>query len=77
MRAVCRTSSSSSPTKTRVAPAPKPVATRPAAPSARSSASGDNNNPNGAIAQCRDGTYSHAAHRSGACSRHGGVAKWI
>jgi hypothetical protein len=36
-----------------------------------------NNNPSGAIAQCKDGGYSHAAHRSGACSRHGGVSKWM
>ena len=36
----------------------------------------DNNNPAGAIAQCKDGTYSHSKSRSGTCSRHGGVAKW-
>ncbi len=29
----------------------------------------------GATAQCKDGTYSHAATLTGACSRHGGVAK--
>jgi hypothetical protein len=28
-------------------------------------------------AQCRDGTYSNSAHRSGTCSGHGGVRKWI
>ena len=76
-RAVCRTSSSSTPTKTTVAPAPKPAVTSSSAPSARSSAGGENNNPNGATAQCKDGTYSHAAHHAGACSRHGGVAKWM
>jgi 5-methylcytosine-specific restriction endonuclease McrA len=26
---------------------------------------------------CRDGTYSFSAHRSGTCSHHGGVAKWL
>ena len=77
MRAVCRTTSSTSPTRTAVAPARRPAATRTAAPASRSSAGGDNHNPNGAIAQCKDGTYSHAAHREGACSRHGGVAKWM
>jgi hypothetical protein len=41
------------------------------------SASGENNNFNGATAQCKDGTYSHAAHRQGACARHGGVSKWL
>ena len=35
------------------------------------------NNPQGATAQCKDGTYSHATHHQGACSNHGGVAKWL
>ena len=33
--------------------------------------------PAGATGQCRDGTYTHAVHHSGACSSHGGVAKWM
>ena len=33
--------------------------------------------PQGATAQCRDGTYSFSQHRSGTCSHHGGVSKWI
>lgn len=33
--------------------------------------------PAGASAQCRDGTYSFSQHRSGTCSRHGGVATWL
>ena len=33
--------------------------------------------PPGASAQCRDGTYSYSQHRSGTCSDHGGVAKWL
>ena len=33
--------------------------------------------PAGATAQCRDGTYSFSQHRSGTCSHHGGVAKWL
>ena len=33
--------------------------------------------PTGATAQCKDGTYSKAAHHSGACSHHGGVAKFL
>jgi hypothetical protein len=32
--------------------------------------------PEGATAQCRDGTYSFSRHHSGTCSRHGGVARW-
>jgi len=73
LRAVCRTSSASSGPRTTIAPAPKPAPS--AAP--RSTAAGENSNPSGASAQCRDGTYSHAAHHAGACSHHGGVAKWL
>jgi len=71
-RAVCRTSNSSTPAKTTVKLAPKPA---PAATSA--AAANDNNNPAGAMAQCKDGTYSHAKTHQGACSHHGGVAKWL
>jgi hypothetical protein len=56
-----------------VAPAPKPAPK--VAP--RANASTENNNPNGATAQCKDGSYSHAAHHAGACGHHGGVAKWL
>jgi hypothetical protein len=28
-------------------------------------------------AKCKDGTVSHSAHHSGACSHHGGVASWM
>ena len=38
-------------------------------------ARGEDNDPAGAIAQCRDGMYSHATTTRGACSRHGGIAK--
>jgi hypothetical protein len=33
--------------------------------------------PKGATAQCRDGSYSFSQSRSGTCSHHGGVAKWL
>lgn len=33
--------------------------------------------PQGATAQCRDGSYSFSQSRSGTCSHHGGVAKWL
>jgi hypothetical protein len=33
--------------------------------------------PAGATAVCRDGTYSFSQHRSGTCSHHGGIAKWL
>ena len=33
--------------------------------------------PQGATAQCRDGSYSFSQSRRGACSHRGGVAKWF
>ena len=58
--------------------APAPAAKRAPAPrkTAAAPASVEDHNPAGAIAQCKDGTYSHSKGRTGACSRHGGVAKW-
>lgn len=41
------------------------------------SGAADDNNPAGAIAKCKDGLYSHATHRRGACGHHGGVAAWL
>ena len=38
---------------------------------------GEDNDPTDAIAQCKDGMYSHAANHRGACSRHGDVAKFL
>lgn len=32
--------------------------------------------PDGASAQCRDGSYSFSRSRRGTCSHHGGVAVW-
>jgi hypothetical protein len=39
--------------------------------------SADDNNSAGAIAKCKDGLYSHARSRRGACGHHGGVANWM
>jgi uncharacterized protein YraI len=33
--------------------------------------------PPGASARCRDGTYSFSRSRSGTCSHHDGVARWL
>jgi hypothetical protein len=57
-------------------PKPTPAAAPAKATPAKSAASVEDRNPAGAIAQCKDGTYSHSKQRTGACSRHGGVAKW-
>jgi hypothetical protein len=78
MRAVCRAQGV---TKTTVkTPTVLPVATnRPIV--ARSTTTtvtrSVNSDSVGATAQCKDSSFSHAQHRSGACSRHGGVAKWL
>ena len=49
---------------------------KPAAMPRKGAASAEDSNPVGSIGRCKDGRYSHAKVRSGACSRHGGVAKW-
>jgi hypothetical protein len=33
--------------------------------------------PVGASAQCRDGSYSFSRHHQGTCSHHGGVSRWL
>jgi hypothetical protein len=63
-------------------PAPKPAAAPKVTPAvpvrpATTAKATENSNPAGAIAQCKDGTYSHAKTHTGACSRHGGVGKWL
>jgi outer membrane biosynthesis protein TonB len=58
-------------------PAPRPTATPRAAPAPKAAPSSENQIAAGATAQCKDGTYSHAKNHRGACSRHGGVAKWM
>jgi hypothetical protein len=76
--------------KTTGAPIPTPRTAAPTRASARAqtrastnsavvagSGAADDNNPAGAIARCKDGLYSHALHRRGACGHHGGVASWI
>jgi len=65
------------------APKPKPTAAKVVAATAGpkstvvGSGGADDKNSLGAIAQCKDGMYSHAKSRTGACSRHGGVARWM
>jgi hypothetical protein len=38
---------------------------------------GNATDPANATAQCKDGTFSHAARHAGACGQNGGVAKWL
>ncbi|MEO8560605.1 MAG: DUF3761 domain-containing protein [bacterium] len=37
----------------------------------------DDKDPKGAVAMCKDKTYSHAKSRQGVCSAHGGVSKFM
>jgi uncharacterized membrane protein len=41
------------------------------------SARDDDHDARGATAECKDHTYSHAGSHQGACSRHGGVARFL
>jgi len=67
------------PPKPSKTPYTKPITPPAAAKTTSVAGSGarEDNNPAGAIAQCKDGMYSHSKNRTGTCSRHGGVAKWM
>jgi hypothetical protein len=65
------------------APAAAPAA-QPAKPAKAATAattkSGEhsvNDDATGAIAKCKDGSYSHSKTHTGTCSKHGGVADWL
>ena len=62
---------------TAVPPKPKTATTAPKTTTVAGSGGAEDHNSVGAIAQCKDGMYSHAKNRTGACSRHGGVARWL
>ena len=78
---------STTPSLPSAVPASSPARTRseaksraPTAPNAATKPAtkrGADKDPTDAIAQCKDGTYWHAATRSGACLKHGGVAKFL
>lgn len=85
-KSAAASSATSSPSSAPAASAsPSPAAAAAATSSPKASAStakagssaSENNDPTGAIAKCKDGLYSHSKHRSGTCSRHGGVAQWL
>lgn len=50
-----------------ITPVPIPVPT---------TSQSNNSVPVGATGKCKDGTYTYATNHQGACSKHGGVAKW-
>jgi hypothetical protein len=52
-----------------------PYGRRSSAPATSGGSTGGG--PGAATAKCNDGTYSYSQHRSGTCSRHGGVASWL
>jgi len=57
--------------------------TVPAAAPAKTASEGvskakpSNTDPKGAVAKCKDGTYSHSKGHTGACSNLGGVGEWL
>ena len=59
------------------APAAAPTTTASSVPVSSYKGKSITTDAAGATGQCRDGTYTHATHHSGACSSHGGVAKWM
>ena len=74
-KAICKGAAPLDPA-TRPTVASKPATVAPAQPAASTPtpiAAG----PQGASARCKDGSFSHAAHHSGACSHHGGVAQFF
>jgi hypothetical protein len=78
-KAVCKGTATTTTAVSRPAPSAPVSRPAPSTPATRAPASGQNataGGPNGATAKCRDGSYSHSAHRSGTCARHGGVAQW-
>jgi len=83
-KTVCKGTATTAPASrpappTTYAPRTAPTTSVTRAPAPRAPVTGQNTNrggPNGATAKCRDNTYSFSAHRSGTCSRHGGVAQW-
>ena len=57
--------------------AAKPAPKTTAKPDTKVAASAADKDPKNATASCKDGTYSHAATHTGACSGHGGVVKFL
>jgi hypothetical protein len=70
---VDKSKSTSTAGATKASPATAPTT----ATASSSSKTWDDNNPNGALAKCKDGTYWHSKTRSGTCSGRGGVDKWL
>ena len=65
------------PANSQPAAVPAPTTTATAAPVGSYKGKSITTNAAGATGKCRDGTFTHATHHSGACSSHGGVAKWM
>ena len=57
---------------------PLPVTAKQKAPAPSvAAAAAPSGAPADASAQCKDGSFSHAQHHRGACSKHGGVQQWL
>jgi hypothetical protein len=68
------TASSSKPAAKAKAAATDTTSTQSAAATTSAASKGA---PAGATGLCNDGSYTKAAHRTGACSHHGGIKQWL
>ena len=73
----CKVSAATHQSASKPVAEPKSAAVPTSRTSARTATAANDNNAAGATALCKDGTYSHAKEHRGACSHHGGVAKWL
>ena len=64
-------------TTTVATPSPLATVATPKTPAKTSPAKSESSDATDATAECKDGTYSHAKTHQGACSRHGGVSKFL
>ena len=64
-------------TTTVATPSPLATVATPKTPAKASPTKSASSDATDATAECKDGTYSHAKTHQGACSRHGGVSKFL
>ena len=76
-KAATKVEKTTSKAATKIAKAEKKAEARAEKTAAAARAKDDDHDARGATAECKDHTYSHAKSHQGACSRHGGVAKFL
>jgi hypothetical protein len=61
----------------KTAPKEVPRETKKSEPAGKSTAGTPGNAPANATGQCKDGSYTTASSKRGACAGHGGIATWL